>query len=269
MSPHSAHAAMLRERPAIPAKRRRVSNTNTDAVAKMRAYALKCKENLLDEKCTYVRQQFRTYLAYFLENKSRKGVERLHMVEELQRLILPKMWKMQEKLISQLNRANLYNILGPDDYQRYKHEICMERGWDPDDSSLIIVEASRRAGKTTATACAATSYLVIGNITMYNMAGGKPVAEQFVAIVGNNLRMFPEHEQRILVKNVGVIELESLDDENTHESRLQGLAAQGNSVSVRFTQCTLTVHTLLLSALPCLVVFTDCMLCTLTMRCAH
>ena len=77
----------------------------------MRAYIERCREKLLDDKNNYVKHQFRTYLARFLENKTRRGVEKLRMVEAVQRLILPKMWKMQEKLISQLNRANLYKIM--------------------------------------------------------------------------------------------------------------------------------------------------------------
>lgn len=203
----------------------------------MRAYIERCREKLLDDKNTYVKHQFRTYLARFLENKTRRGVEKLRMVEAVQRLILPKMWKMQEKLISQLNRANLYNILGPHDYHLYRHEVCAERGWDPNDSSCVIVEASRRAGKTTATACAATSYLIIGNISIFTMAGGKQVAMQFVAIVRNNLHIFPEHESRILQDNRVVIQLETEPDPDDDDGRrkfsmVQAMGAQGGSLSV-------------------------------------
>lgn len=159
------------------------------------------------------------------------GEETLLKVKQTVRGFFPKgRFPFQRNLHNQILRATLKQTLG-DDYDRCVNRVCEENGWDGPKRNLIAI-ASRRSGKTTATASMVASLLVnIVGIEIVVYSVGLRSAQEFVRLTERYIQM---HDTgRDMIKNPGGSETLVLRGKNPGDMRrIRSFPSGGNAKNV-------------------------------------
>lgn len=192
----------------------------------------------LDRAKTYTPFLNKYYEPSIYRAEDVSGEETLLKVKQTVHGFFPKgRFPFQISLHKQILRATLKQTLG-DDYDRCVNRVCEEHGWDGPKRNLIAI-ASRRSGKTTATASMVASLLInVPTIEIVVYSVGLRSAQEFVRLVERYIQM---HEVgRDMIKNPGGSETLVLRGKNPGDTRrIRSFPSGGNAknVSDQFSLC--------------------------------
>lgn len=159
------------------------------------------------------------------------GEETLLKVQQTVHGFFPKgRFPFQKTLHRQILRATLKQTLG-DDYDRCVNRVCEENSWDSPKRNLIAI-ASRRSGKTTATASMVAALLIcIPGIEIVVYSVGLRSAQEFVRLTERYIQM---HDVgREMLKNPGGSETLVLRGNGPGDNRrIRSFPSGGNAKNV-------------------------------------
>jgi hypothetical protein len=185
----------------------------------------------LDRAKTYTPFLNKYYEPSIYRAEDISGEETLLKVKQTVHGFFPKgRFPFQISLHRQILRATLKQTLG-DDYDRCVNRVCEEHGWDGPKRNLIAI-ASRRSGKTTATASMVASLLInVPTIEIVVYSVGLRSAQEFVRLVERYIQM---HEVgRDMIKNPGGSETLVLRGKNPGDTRrIRSFPSGGNAKNV-------------------------------------
>jgi hypothetical protein len=126
------------------------------------------------------------------------GETMLKKVEQTVKSFFPKgRFPFQRDLHNQILRATLFQTLG-EEYDAMKEKVCKARGWDGPKKNLFAI-ASRRSGKTTATASMCAALLIcIPNIQIVVYSVALRTAQEFVRLVERYIQTHSTGKSMIL-----------------------------------------------------------------------
>lgn len=136
----------------------------------------------------------------------------------------------QVKLHDQILRATLKQTLG-DDYERSVDRVCHEHGWAGPKRNLFAI-ASRRSGKTTATASMVAALLIcIPNIQIVVYSVALRTAQEFVRLTERYIQMSSVGKD--MIKNPGGSETLILNGRTLGDMRrIRSFPSGGNAKNV-------------------------------------
>lgn len=159
------------------------------------------------------------------------GEEILLKVKQTVHDFFPKgRFPFQISLHKQILRATLKQTLG-DDYDRCVNRVCEEHGWDGPKRNLIAI-ASRRSGKTTATASMVAGLLInVPTIEIVVYSVGLRTAQEFVRLTERYIQM--SEGGRDMIKNPGGSETLALRGKSPGDTRrIRSFPSGGNAKNV-------------------------------------
>lgn len=136
----------------------------------------------------------------------------------------------QKQLHNQILRATLKQTLG-EDYERSVDRVCQEYGWAGPKRTLFAI-ASRRSGKTTATASMVAALLIcIPNIQIVVYSVALRTAQEFVRLTERYIQM--NTVGRDMIKNPGGSETLILNGKTLGDMRrIRSFPSGGNAKNV-------------------------------------
>jgi hypothetical protein len=160
------------------------------------------------------------------------GDEVIQQIERCMDYFFPEgRFPFQIKLHRYMLRATLHQTLGAK-FDLLCNAVCRKYGWRGPTKNLFAI-ASRRSGKTTATASGiAAMLLTVPNIMIVVFSVAKRSATEFVNLVIKYINMYPGGSRRILRNNVSGENLEVCGDSPTDTRRLRSFPAGGNAPNV-------------------------------------
>ncbi len=162
------------------------------------------------------------------------GEEMLTKVQQTVRMFFPNgRFPFQEKLHDQILRATLKQTLG-EDYERSVDRVCEEHGWAGPKRNLFAI-ASRRSGKTTATASMVAALLIcIPGIQIVVYSVALRTAQEFVRLTERYIQM--SEVGKDMIKNPGGSETLILNGRTLGDMRrIRSFPSGGNAKNVSRT----------------------------------
>lgn len=179
----------------------------------------------------------RLYLDEFYNPAQFTGDRVIRAIEQSWQYFFPQdRFPFQKKLHNYLLRATLHQTLGVK-FDSLCNEVCRRYGWRGPTKNLFAI-ASRRSGKTTATASAIAAFLLhVPNIMIVVFSVAKRSASEFVQLVVKYIHMYPGGSERILHNSQSGenLEIRGLNQGDTR--RVRSFPAGGKADVVRSKVC--------------------------------